>query len=66
MVFWGVWFLFWLSFADAIIDFADLCAWHSPFQDSSCQSQAPRFLGFVFVLQRQILCADNSQYVYLA
>lgn len=25
MVFWGFYFLFWIGFADAIMDFADLC-----------------------------------------
>lgn len=43
-------FVFGLAwFADAIIGFADLCAWHGPGQGPSCRSKLPPgFSGLLF------------------
>lgn len=41
---------------DAVIDFADLCAWHGPGQGPSCRSKPPRFLGFVVWQRHHALC----------
>lgn len=59
-------FVFCLAwFADAIIGFADLCAWHGLGQVPPASPGPPRFLGFV-VWQRHTLCAGSLQGVSVA
>lgn len=55
-MFWGE-FVFCLAwFVDAIIGFADLCAWHGPSQGPSCPSKPPQVSRVCCLAEAQTLC----------